>query len=172
MGRQRFPLGARWVLYQNLVRYVLPLWLVLRHIGNQWMLVVLSAKTDHRAGTVCSSLHFECDYLSTPLQGKKTQPMQSLFVGKVMTAIYQPFLWTRFRWLTSATRFCKQTGIPYSKCGRIGAPYNGMKADFERLWKGCLIMKTSRHASFAASEGLRMHCLPELLDPWLIWTQG
>ncbi len=55
------------------------------------------------------------------------------------------------RWLISATRFGEQAGIPYSRCDHTKAPYNGMKADFERPWNECLIMKINRFALFAAS---------------------
>ncbi len=57
----------------------------------------------------------------------------------------------RSKWLIPDTRFGKQAGIPCSRCGRTKASYNGMKADFERSWKKCLIMKIKRLALFAAS---------------------
>ncbi len=41
--------------------------------------------------------------------------------------------------------FIQQTGeqadIPYSRCGRIKAPYSGMKANYERSWKERLNVK-------------------------------
>ncbi len=51
----------------------------------------------------------------------------------------------------STTRFGEKTGIHYSRCERTKAPYNGMKADFERSWKERLTMKINRLALFAAS---------------------
>ncbi len=55
------------------------------------------------------------------------------------------------KWLISATRFGEQAGTPYSSCGRTKAPYKEMKTDFERSWKGCLIIKINGLALFAAS---------------------
>ncbi len=60
-------------------------------------------------------------------------------------------LWTRSRWLISATRFGEQAGILYSRWGRTKVPYKGMKADFERPWKERLIMKINRLALFSVS---------------------
>ncbi len=35
--------------------------------------------------------------------------------------------------LISVTRFGEQTDIPYSRCERTKAPYDGMKADFNGI---------------------------------------
>ncbi len=57
----------------------------------------------------------------------------------------------RSKWLISSTRFGEQTVIPYLRCGRTKAPYNGMKADFERSWKERLVMKIIFFALHVAS---------------------
>ncbi len=41
--------------------------------------------------------------------------------------------------------------MPYSRCGRTFAPYNWMKANFERYWKERRIMVINRLALFAVS---------------------
>ncbi len=63
-----------------------------------------------------------CEYLkcgtqfnpkSSPLQGMKTQPLQSLLVGEVTNPVANPVanFWMRSKSLMSATRFGEQAGI-------------------------------------------------------------
>ncbi len=69
--------------------------------------------------------------ISSPLQGMKTHQTN---------AHYQPCSLS-LNWLTSARRFGRQAGISYSRCGCTKALFNGMKSDFDRFWKECLILQ-------------------------------
>ncbi len=82
---------------------------------------------------------------SSQLQRMKAQSLQSLFLGEVTYASYQPCS------SSLNSRFGEQAGIPYSRCGPTKAPIKGMKADFERYLKERLIMKVNRLALFAVS---------------------
>ncbi len=42
-------------------------------------------------------------------------------------------IYIRSRGLISAMAFGEQTGMPYSRRGRMNTPYDGMKCDFERF---------------------------------------
>ncbi len=83
----------------------------------------------------------------------KTNPLHSLFVGEVTNASYQHVanLRIRFKWLTSATKFGEQAGIPYSRCQCHEASYNGIKSDFGRPLKERSIKEINRLTLFASS---------------------
>ncbi len=65
--------------------------------------------------------------------------------------IFVANLWISSRWLISATRYGKQTGITDSRYGRTKVSYNGVKANFKRFWENSIIMSVIRIVLFAAS---------------------
>ncbi len=52
----------------------------------------------------------------------------------------------RYKWLISTTKFGKQAGMPYYRCGRTKAPFNWMKVDFDLSFEKRSSMKINNLA--------------------------